>query len=125
MRLLGLKWAGAPAAAVDKAAREVLSKQRASGGWGQNDFLPEDAYATGQALYALSEAGMAGNAAFRKGADYLLRTQAPDGSWHVVSRSVKFQPYFQGGFPYDHDQWISSMGTGWATMALASAANLP
>jgi ankyrin repeat protein len=125
MRLLGLKWSGAPAATVDRAAREILLQQRASGGWGQNDFLPEDAYATGQALYALSEAGIAGNAAFRKGSDYLVRTQAPDGSWHVVSRSVKFQPYFQGGFPYDHDQWISSMGTGWATMALASAGKLP
>lgn len=133
LRLLGLKWAGAPAATIAQAAREVLAKQRPSGGWGQNDFLPEDAYATGQALYALAEAGRAADPAVAKGTAYLIRTQASDGSWHVVSRSVKFQPYFQGGFPYDHDQWISSMGTGWAVMALASvqvpgtvwASNLP
>jgi hypothetical protein len=38
----------------------------------------------------------------------------------VRSRSPKFQPYFEGGFPYGQDQWISSMATGWATAALAS-----
>ena len=124
MRLLGLKWSGALPATIAEASHEVTAKQRPSGGWGQNDFLPEDAYATGQALYALAEADRSGTAEFRKGAAYLIRTQAADGSWHVVSRSVKFQPYFQGGFPYDHDQWISSMGTGWATMALVSARNM-
>jgi hypothetical protein len=39
----------------------------------------------------------------------------------VVSRAVKFQPYFQSGFPHDHDQWISAAGTAWAAMALAYA----
>jgi len=39
----------------------------------------------------------------------------------VRSRSPKFQPYFEGGFPYGHDQWISSMATGWATAALAAS----
>ena len=48
-------------------------------------------------------------------------TQAADGSWHVASRAVKSQPYFESGFPYGHDQWISSMGTGWASNALALA----
>jgi hypothetical protein len=42
-----------------------------------------------------------------------------NGSWHVHSRAVKFQPYFQSGFPFDHDQWISAVATAWATMALA------
>ena len=37
------------------------------------------------------------------------------------SRAPKFQPYFESGFPYGHDQWISAMGTGWATAALAMA----
>jgi hypothetical protein len=37
----------------------------------------------------------------------------------VKSRAPKFQPYFQSGFPHDHDQWISSSATGWASMALA------
>jgi ankyrin repeat protein len=47
------------------------------------------------------------------------RPQFEDGSWLVKSRSVKFQPYFQSGFPHGHDQWISAAGTAWAAMALA------
>ena len=59
--------------------------------------------------------------AFQKGVRYLLSTQHADGSWYVRSRAVKFQPYFESGFPYGHDQWISAMATGWATAALATA----
>lgn len=121
MQLLGLKWAGTLTSSLSRMASAIEAKQRPSGGWGQNDYLPEDAYATGQTLFALSEAGRhSTNAIILKGKSYLLRTQAADGSWHVVSRAVKFQPYFQGGFPYDHDQWISSMGSAWATIALAA-----
>jgi hypothetical protein len=50
---------------------------------------------------------------------FLLGTQAPEGSWHVASRAViRPQPYFDSGFPYEHDQWISSMATAWAAKAL-------
>jgi hypothetical protein len=49
----------------------------------------------------------------------LLRTQREDGSWYVKSRAMKIQPYFQSGFPYDHDQWISASATAWASMALS------
>ena len=55
----------------------------------------------------------------RRGLQYLLATQYPDGSWHVRSRAPKFQPYFQSGFPFEHDQWISAAGTAWASMALS------
>jgi squalene cyclase len=84
--------------------------------------MTSDAYATGLAMYALRESGAltASDAAIQKGARYLLSTQRSDGSWYVRSRSPKFQPYFEGGFPYGHDQWISSMATGWATAALAA-----
>lgn len=123
MRLLGLKWAGATPNTIAKSAAAIAATQAASGGWRQNPNLPEDAYATGQALYALHEAGgmPVTDPVYQKGVAYLLNTQHPDGSWHVRSRSPKFQPYFQSGFPHDHDQWISSAGTGWATMALALA----
>ena len=84
--------------------------------------MTSDAYATGLAMYALRESGtLAASAApIQKGATYLLSTQRSDGSWYVRSRSPKFQPYFEGGFPYGQDQWISSMATGWATAALAA-----
>jgi hypothetical protein len=29
------------------------------------------------------------------------------------------EPYFDSGFPYGEDQWISAAGTAWATMALS------
>ncbi|MGO9255014.1 MAG: hypothetical protein ACLQU1_01735 [Bryobacteraceae bacterium] len=59
---------------------------------------------------------------YRRGVDYLLRTQREDGTWHVVTRALGFQPYFQSGFPYDHDQWISPTGTAMATIGLTFAA---
>jgi len=85
--------------------------------------LDEDAYATGQALVALHEAGMSiSNEAYQRGVKYLLSTQLEDGSWHVRTRAMGFQPYFESGFPHGHDQWISSAGTAWSVMALAAAA---
>jgi hypothetical protein len=42
----------------------------------------------------------------------------PGNSAANSSRSFKFQPYFQSGFPYDHDQWISQAGTAMATIGL-------
>jgi hypothetical protein len=70
---------------------------------------------------ALLESGtsFASSEAVRRGINYLLSTQRADGSWYVRSRSPKLRPYFEGGFAYGPDQWISSMATGWATTALA------
>ena len=122
MQLLGRKWAGDDTKALGALTDRLAALQRADGGWGQTETLPGDAYATGQSLYALREAGMpTTGAVYRKGIDFLLRTQQADGSWHVVSRSPKFQPYFQSGFPYDDDQWISMAGTSWAAAALCAA----
>jgi squalene cyclase len=72
-------------------------------------------------LWALQEAGL--SKPDDKGVQFLLRTQSDDGSWHVASRATKFQQYFESGFPYEHDQWISTMGTGWAAAALALSLN--
>jgi hypothetical protein len=120
MQLLGIAWAGRKAPA--NRIRQLVSSQRANGGWGQTDALSSDAYATGEALWALHEAGMpASDAVYRRGVDYLLRTQQKDGTWHVVSRALGFQPYFESGFPYNHDQWISQSGTALATIALTFA----
>jgi ankyrin repeat protein len=123
MQLLGLFWAERGAAERERLAKVILTKQRADGGWAQSDDLQTDAYATGSTLVALAEAGgiSPDHAAYKKGVAYLLSSQRSDGSWYVKSRAVKFQPYLDGGFPYEHDQWISSMATGWATAALALA----
>jgi hypothetical protein len=119
--LLGLHWAGGGAASVEKAARALASMQRPDGGWSQLEGMGSDAYATGEALYALAMAGgmPVKDAAYQRGVKYLLRTQAADGSWHVKTRSLWIQPYFESGYPYAHDQWISAAGTSWASMALS------
>ena len=121
MQLIGLECVGASEETLRRLATSILSLQREDGGWAQTRFLSSDAYATGQTLVTLVKTGMLkpGDAAYRRAANYLLSTQHADGSWHVRSRSPKFQPYFESGFPYGHDQWISAMATGWATAALA------
>jgi hypothetical protein len=123
-QILGLAWAGGPKDAIQGAARGLLAEQRPDGGWGQHASLASDAYATGQALTALHQAGdlAATDAAYQRGVEYLRKTQLDDGSWYVRSRSIPFQPYFESGFPHGHDQWISAAATNWATMALIPAA---
>jgi ankyrin repeat protein len=123
MRLLGLKWVAAEKEAIGSAAKALLEQQRSDGGWAGNRYLASDAYSTAEAVYALAESGAAtaGDAGRRRGVEFLLKTQKADGSWHVKSRAVKFQPYFQSGFPHDHDQWISATATALATVALANA----
>jgi ankyrin repeat protein len=117
MRLVGAAAAGASAAELHKLAEPILALQRSDGGWAQRQAFPSDAYATGMTLWALSEAGVMRPEA--KAVKFLRGTQSPDGSWHVASRATKFQQYFESGFPYEHDQWISTMATGWAANALA------
>jgi hypothetical protein len=122
MQLLGLTWAGADADKLKRLQQKLAGLQRENGGWGQTPYLASDAYATGSALHALHESGLAADSAvYRRGVAFLLKTQAADGSWQVASRAPKFQPYFEGGFPYHHDQWISQWGTGWAAIALADS----
>jgi ankyrin repeat protein len=122
MKLLGMLWSGADAAALKPLVAAILSTQRPDGGWRQTDALPSDAYATGQSLFALAKSGVpATDPAYKRGVQFLLETQSEAGAWRVTSRSPKFQAYFNSGFPYAGDQWISAWATGWATMALAQA----
>ena len=122
MQLLGLKWANADHRSLEEPFKNLIALQRSDGGWAQTPELASDAYATATALYAMHEVGMpSSDPAYGRGVAYLLRTQLPDGSWHVASRAPKFQPYFQSGFPHDHDQWISSAATAWGAIALSYA----
>ena len=120
---MGLTWAGADKAVTQKAIRELLAIQRSDGGWSDLPSLSSTAYATGKMLVALHTAGLpASDPAYQRGVQFLLNSQQEDGSWYVKSRALGFQPYFDAGFPYGHDQWISAAGTNWATMALTLAA---
>jgi Squalene-hopene cyclase C-terminal domain len=133
-RLLGLKLAGAASADIEAVVKDLKNKQRPDGGWAQLDATAaagdappaatqSDAYATGSALVALHQAGgmNTSDPAYQRGLRYLLKTQQPDGTWHVVTRSKPIQKYFETGFPYAKDQFISSAATGWAATALGLA----
>jgi squalene cyclase len=122
-QLLGLRWAGInpKQPIIRNGVRGILAQQRSDGGWAQLPSIASDAYATGQALVAVSEAGAlpAASPAFKRGIAFLLKTQLEDGSWYVKSRAMPFQPFFESGFPHGHDQWVSMAASNWATMALA------
>jgi ankyrin repeat protein len=121
-RLLGLIWARASKGDVARERERLIALQRQDGGWGQMPTLSSDAYATGQALYALQEAGMsARESVYRHGVDFLLRTQLEDGTWFVRTRAFGVQPYFETGFPHGPSQFISATATAWAAIALTHA----
>ncbi len=119
-QLLGLAWSGQYRDRLHAIGQKLLAEQRDDGGWSGLPALASDAYATGQALVALREAGIiaASHPAYRRGVEFLLRTQLADGSWHVRSRSMPQQAYFERGFPHGVDQFISAAATNWATLAL-------
>jgi len=123
-RILGLQWAGGWRDTIKKAAADLLASQGPDGGWGQLPTLASDAYATGQALVALQESGTLEPASplYQKGIRFLMNSQSADGSWYVRTRTLPVQRYFDSGFPYDGDQFISVAATDWAVMALAPAA---
>jgi ankyrin repeat protein len=126
-QLLGLSWSGVDRSTIGKFAAALMASQQADGGWNSLDGRASDAYSTGQALVALHDAAgtPTTDAAWQRGLAFLLKTQAVDGSWHVVSRlhppAPVSPPYFNTGYPYVHDQFISAAGASWATMALALA----
>jgi hypothetical protein len=120
-RLWGLKESGSGADVLSKASRELLDAQLSDGGWAQLPGGSSDAYATGSVLTILRETGTvsAEDPAYMRGISYLLKSQLADGTWHVTTRSHPVQPYFESGFPYGKDQFISMAATGWAVAALA------
>ncbi len=127
MQMLGLAWAGAEHALLNKLAGALNASQQADGGWNSLDGRSSDVYSTGEVLVALHDAAgvPTSDPAWQRGVQYLLSAQAPDGSWHVVSRlhppAPVSPPYFETGYPYGHDQFISTAGASWAVQALAAA----
>jgi hypothetical protein len=99
---------------------ELLTLQRADGGWSQTvPELKSDAYATGQSLYVLSLAGYtAERLEIKRGVDFLVATQAPDGSWPMISRSTP------DGSPGSAKLLtpITCAASSWATLGLARLA---
>src|SRR5262249_51122326 len=81
-RLLLKVRAGESARTLAPAIDALLRRQNQDGGWSQLKDLPSDAYATGQALYVLSLAGVKNDRAeIRRAVAFLVGSQKDDGSW--------------------------------------------
>lgn len=98
--------------------QQLRSCQNEDGGWSQIKSANSDAYATGQALYALAEAGATRNdAAIQRAQSFLQKSQREDGAWAMTSRAImgngkvatKFEP-------------ITHAGSAWAVMGLVRSA---
>src|SRR5205823_11276169 len=82
LRLLLDVHARKDAAQVQAGIDQLLKRQNADGGWSQIKELASDGYATGQALYALSFAGVKNDRpALQRAVAFLVSTQWDDGSW--------------------------------------------
>jgi ankyrin repeat protein len=123
-QLLGSHWAGEPAEKLTCRAESLRKQQRDDGGWAQLPTLESDAYATGQALYALARflKDPMTDPVWQRGLRFLLERQEDDGTWHVARRTYPFQPTMNSGFPHGRDAWISAAATSWAVMALTQVA---
>jgi hypothetical protein len=76
--------------------------------------MASDAYATGQALYALHAAGIPRtDAAVQQGLEFLVRTQTPDGNWKMLSR-----PDPKSGKPAEFLVPITYAAAAWATLGM-------
>jgi squalene-hopene/tetraprenyl-beta-curcumene cyclase len=116
LRLLRDVWAGKAEKEVKAGIEGLLSRQHEDGGWGQDGDLPSDAYATGQALYFLSLAGVkASRPEIRRGVSFLVAGQREDGSWPMTSRA------HPGEKPFTNPVPITYFGSTWATLGLMRA----
>ena len=114
LRLILWRRLGLPAAEWEPLVNKLRGAQNADGGWGQIKKAKSDAYATGQALYALAEAGVKpGDEAVRKAQSFLAKTQREDGAWAMVSRAI-----MRDGKPPKNLEPITHAGSAWAVMGL-------
>lgn len=121
MQLLGLADAGATVSERKPFLRALERSQNTDGSWSVLPGYPGEAYATGEALYALHMGGelSADDPVYAKGVEWLLRNQLSDGSWFMPTRAVPVQPHtFESGFPHGWHQFASDSASSWAAMAL-------
>jgi N-acyl-D-amino-acid deacylase len=119
-RLRGLSLQPNTQAETQAAIEQLLGWQQADGGWGQTPGMPSDPYATASVLASLVGEGQltVEHTTVTQALHFLLDTQGEDGTWHVTTRAQPFQEYYESGFPYAEDQFISIAATAWSTLAL-------
>jgi hypothetical protein len=114
LRLILWQRLGRPANESEPFATGIQARQNADGGWSQTDSMPSDAWATGQALYALALTGIKPDSpVISRAHTFLIKTQREDGSWPMTSRPTK-----PGGEGSKSLIPITGAGTSWAVMGL-------
>jgi hypothetical protein len=115
MRLVVWQRLGRPASEWEPLVRLIQERQNTDGGWSQATDMASDAWATGQALYALAHAGIKpDNQAIERAHAFLIKAQRPDGSWPMTSRPIK-----PGGDGSTSLIPITGAGSAWAVIGLA------
>jgi hypothetical protein len=121
LRLVLWKRLGRPASEWQPLVRRIQQRQNLDGGWSQAKGMNSDAWATGQALYALAQAGISPRAPVIKRAQaFLVKTQREDGSWLMTSRPTK--PGDKGCTSLIP---ITGAGSSWAILGLVNSAPTP
>lgn len=114
LRLVLWRRLGLPAREWETLVQKLRDVQNADGEWGQTKEAKSDAYATGQALYALAGAGVKpDDETVRKAQAFLVKTQREDGAWAMVSRAI-----MRDGKPPRNLEPITHAGSAWAVMGL-------
>jgi Squalene-hopene cyclase C-terminal domain len=114
IRLVLLRRAERPVDQWEPLIDRIKGRQNADGGWSQASGMPSDAWATGQALYALAHAEIgADDPIIQRARAFLIETQLDDGSWPMTSRPVK-----PGGEGSRSLIPITAAGSAWAVLGL-------
>jgi hypothetical protein len=115
LRLVLWKRLGRPDVESQPLVDRIKERQNADGGWSQSKKMPSDAWATGQALYALAYTGLtAADPSIARAQAFLVKTQKDDGSWPMTSRPTK--PGETGSKDVNP---ITCAGSAWAVIGLA------
>jgi hypothetical protein len=119
LRLVLWNRLGRPAQEWEPLVRRIKDRQNADGGWSQANDMASDAWASGQALYALAHAGIKSNQeAISRGQAFLVKTQRADGSWSMTSR-----PTAPGGPGSTSLIPITGAGSAWAVLGLVRSSD--
>lgn len=118
LRLILWRRIGRPSAEWESLAQQLQKAQNDDGGWGQIKKAKSDAFATGQALYALAEAGVkSDDAVVKKAQAFLAKSQGQDGAWPMTSRAI-----MANGKVATKYEPITHAASAWAVMGLVRSA---
>ncbi len=117
LRLLRDVRVGKSAEQIQPGIDQLLKRQNADGGWSQTKELGSDAFATGQALYVLSFAGVRPEQPeIQRAVSFLVASQRDDGSWPMTSRNHPGVESTRN--PIRNPIPITYFGSAWAMLGL-------